>query len=144
MATTTRYEVDELSFEVPEGFIDETVNMFIPGSPAMKNASIVVTREPRKDGTLGQQAASILKTVQAKAPALKVLGHREREVNSVPAYEVRAHTVANQLPMYQRQIYLSWYGTLLTFIVSTPRGSSRECDAILEQLATSLRLKKKG
>jgi hypothetical protein len=142
---TARYEVDELSFDVPEGYVDESVNVFLASSPAMKSANILVTRESRTTAPLAQQVAAILKDVQAKMPVLKVLGHRERDVNTVPAYEARAHAVSsNKVPTYQRQLYVSWYGTLLTFIVSMPRAQTRECDTLLEQVAASLRLKKKG
>lgn len=144
MGGAVRYEVDELSFEIPDGFADESVNILIPTSPTAKNANIVVTREPRTEAPLGEQVVGLLTAAAGKVPGLKVLGHREREVGTVPGYEARSHAVTNKVPTYQRQIYLGWYGTLLCFTVSTPRAQSAHCDSLIERLVSTLRLRKKA
>ena len=144
MASLVRYEVDELGFDVPDGFVDESVNILMAASATSKNASLVITREPRTDASLPDQVLTILNTAQDKVPGLRVLGHREREVGTVPAYEARSHAVTNKMPTYQRQVYMTWYGTLLCFTVTTPRAQSTYCDTVIEQLASSLRLRKKA
>jgi hypothetical protein len=145
MVATSRYEVDELGFDVPEGFVDESMNAFFPIDPDSAGLSVVITREPRSAGTLGEQAVAILKSAEGKIPTLRLLGHRERTLQLVPAYEARTHVAGPKgAPSYQRQLFVSWYGTLLTFVVTTPRARSHECDAILEQIAASLRLKRRA
>lgn len=144
MAAMVRYEVDELSFELPEGFVDESVNILVPASATAKNANIVVTREPRTEDPLGQQVVGILTKAAEKVPGLKVLGHREREVGTVPGYEARSHAITNKVPTYQRQVYLGWYGTLLCFTVSGARAQNAYCDSLIEKLISTLRLKKKA
>jgi hypothetical protein len=144
MTAVVRYEVDELSFELPDGFADESVNILVPTSPAGKNANIVVTREPRTDAPLGQQVVGILNAAAEKVPGLKVLGHREREIGTVPGYEARSHSVTNKVPTYQRQVYVGWYGTLLCFTVSGARAQNAYCDSLIERLIVTLRLRKKA
>lgn len=144
MAALVRYEMDELGFDVPDGFVDESVNVLVAASATARNASVVITREPRTDASLPDQVMTILSTAQEKVPGLKVLGHREREVGTVPAYEARSHAVTNKMPTYQRQVYVTWYGTLLSFTVTTPRAQSTYCDSVIERLAASLRLRKKA
>ncbi len=144
MTANVRYDVDELSFEVPDGFVDQSTNLLIPTSPAGKNANIIITREPRTDATLAQQVVGSLTAAAEKVPGLRVLGHREREVGTVPAYEARTHSVLNKVPTYQRQLYFSWYGTLLAVTVSTARGQSAYCDTLIEKLASTFRLRKKA
>ncbi|MBL9021527.1 MAG: DcrB-related protein [Myxococcales bacterium] len=144
MPSMVRYEVDELSFELPDGFADESVNILIPTSPTGRNANIVVTREPRTEAPLGQQVVGILTAAGEKVQGLKVLGHREREVGTVPGYEARSHSMTNKVPTYQRQVYLSWYGTLLCFTVSGARAQNAFCDSLIEKLISTLRLKKKA
>lgn len=139
------YEVDELSFEVPDGYVDRSMNMFAPpAGPAKANPqNILVTREPRTEETLGQQAARLLKELATKVPGTKILGQRDRVVGALPGREARTHGVRSGVPIYQRQFFVGHYGTLLSIIVTSTRAHSAKCDAIAEQLLLSLRLRKR-
>jgi hypothetical protein len=142
--STERYDVDELSFEVPEGYVDESVNVFLSPAAAGHDVNVVVTREPRTGDPLARQVASILQTARGKVPALKILGHRECALGTVPGYEARAHGMSNKKPIYQRQIYAAWYDTLVCFTVTAGRAQSAHCESIVEQVKGSLRLRKRS
>lgn len=138
------YEVDELTFEVPDGYVDKTINVFLPPSAALKGEplNIVLTRDALPEEPLGPQVARMLKDFESKMPGAKVLGHRERSVGALPGREARVHAVHSKVPVYQRQFFVRHYGALLTFIVTSARAQSAKCDAIAERLLGSLRLRK--
>ncbi|MCK6589614.1 MAG: DcrB-related protein [Polyangiaceae bacterium] len=137
------YETDELTFEVPEGYIDRTMNIFVTPPSATKRAplSIVITRDARTAEPVGEQAGKIMKDVP-KVPGFKVLGQRDRAVGSLPAREARIHGETSGVPTYARQTYVGYYDTLISIIVTAPRASSAQCDAVTERLLGSMRFKK--
>src|ERR1041385_4102488 len=109
------FETDELSFEVPEGYVDRSMNLFLPPSGLMRSSpqSLLVTRDPRTEQPLHQQVGQMLKDMETKLPHVKLLGHRERQVGALPAREARVHAVHDGTPIYQRQCFVGYYGTLL-------------------------------
>jgi hypothetical protein len=139
------YEVDELSFEVPDGYTDRSMNMFAPPAGLAKNnpQNLVITREPRTEETIGQQAGRLLKELASKVPGTKILGQRDRVVGALPGREARTHGSRNGVPIYQRQFFVGHYGTLLSVIVTSTRAQSAKCDAVAEQVLSSLRLRKR-
>jgi hypothetical protein len=139
------YEVDELSFEVPDGYTDRSMNVFAPPSGVAKQnpQTIMITREPRTEETVGQQAARLLKELATKVPGTKILGQRDRVVGALPGREARTHGVRSGVPIYQRQFFVGHYGTLLSIIVTSTRAQSAKADAIAEQLLTTFRLRKR-
>ncbi|EYF02666.1 DcrB-related protein [Chondromyces apiculatus] len=138
------YEADEVSFEVPDGYVDRSMNMFISPSqgPRGQPISVVITRDPRTEETVRDQAIRLLKDVVAALPGGKLLGQRDREVGAQPAREARLQAVQQRVPTYARQTYVGHYGTLLTITVTSPRGAAQQCDAQTERLLGSMRFKK--
>ena len=144
MAALTRYEVDEVSFEIPDDYVDESINVLMTASATASPISVVVTREPRTSDPLSQQVVSILKRAQDKVPRLKLLGHRPCDVGSTSGYEARTHGFSHDKPTYQRQIFAGWYGTLLCFTLTAARGGAPKCDAVAVEILESLRLRKRS
>ena len=136
------FETNELTFEVPDDYIDRSINVFLPSSARDGNSSIIVTREARTEGTLAQQVNGLLDAAAGKVRGLKLIGQRDREVGTVPGREVRLHGQTGRVPTYQRQIYVTHYGRLLAITVSTPRAQSASCDAVMERVLGSLHLAK--
>jgi hypothetical protein len=139
-----RYEVDELSFDVPDGYEDNSMNVFFPSSQAAGSFNITVSRTPRDDKPLAAQAQALLAELQDKLPGTKVLAHRDRLLGTMPGREARVHAKERKVPMYQRLAYVSYYGTLLTFTVTSVRAQSARCDAVAERFFGSLKFKKLG
>jgi len=139
------YEVDELSFEVPDGYVDRSMNVFVPPANMMKGTphNILITREPRSEETVAQQAARLLKELASKMPGTKILGQRDRVIGALPGREARSHGTRNGVPIYQRQFFVGHYGTLLSLIVTSTRAQSAQCDALAERLLASLKLRRR-
>ncbi|MDC3956783.1 DcrB-related protein [Polyangium jinanense] len=139
------YEVDEFSFEVPDGYVDRSMNLFTPPAGLMQatRQSLLVTREPRTEETVSQQASRLVKELAAKVPGMKVLGQRDRALGALPGREARIHAVQGTVPVYQRCFFVGHYGTLLTVIATSMRSQSAQCDALVERFISSLRLKKR-
>ena len=137
------YETDEITFEVPEGYVDKSMNIFVTPPSATRSAplSIVIMRDPRTDEPVGEQASKLLKDVP-KVLGSKVLGQRDRAVGSLPAREARIHGQQYNVPTYTRQILVGYYATLLSIAVTAPRAASAQCDALTERLLDSMRFKK--
>jgi hypothetical protein len=144
MAALTRYQVDEVSFEVPDDYADESINVLMTASASAPLISVVVTREPRSSDPLPQQVVSILKRAEETLPGLRLLGHRPCEVGSTSGYEARAQGFSHKKPTYQRQIYAAWYGTLLCLTLTAPRASAPRCDAVAAEILDSLKLRKRS
>ena len=138
------YEADEISFEVPDGYIDRTVNLFMtrPDGPRTVPMSIVITRDPRTEEPVREQAMKLLKQVAAQVTNVKILGQRDRQVGALAAREARLHGMQNNVPTYTRQTYVGYYRTMLSITVTTPRGSAAQCDALTERLLDGMRFKK--
>ncbi len=139
------YEVDELTFEVPDGYVDRSMNLFVPPAGMMKQSpqNVIVTREPRTEETVGQQASKLMKELSSKVPGVKLLGQRDRMIGALPGREARVHAVRDGVPIYQRYFFVGHYGVLLSFIVTSSRAQSAICDGIAERFMTSLRLRKR-
>lgn len=139
------YEVDEIRFEVPDGYADRSMNLFLPPPATAKAApqSIVITREPRTEGTLAQQTGTLLQKLAEKVPGTKLLGQRDRTIGALPGREARTHGTWNGAPVYQRHFFVAHYQTLLSFVVTSLRSQSGRCDQLAEQLLASLKLRKR-
>ncbi|MDI1436346.1 DcrB-related protein [Polyangium sorediatum] len=139
------YEVDEFSFEVPDGYVDRSMNLFFPreAMTRVRTQNLVITREPRTEETVVQQAARILKVFSTKVPGLKIIAQRDRPLGALPGREARAHATQQGHPVYQRYYFVGHYGTFISVIATSARAQSTQCDAVVERLLTSLRLKKR-
>ena len=96
------YETDEIMFEVPSGYVDKSMNIFVTPPSAGRAApmSIVITRDPRTEEPVAQQASKLLREVP-QVPGFKVLGQRDRSVGPLPAREARVHGHCGWTAMYQ-------------------------------------------
>lgn len=139
------YETDEITFEVPDEYVDRSMNIFVTPPSASRSApmTIVITREPRTDDSAAEQASKLLRDVP-KVIGFKVLGQRDREVGTLPAREARIHGMQKEVPTYARQTFVGYYDVLMSIIVTAPRASSAQCDALAERLLGSMRFKKKS
>lgn len=139
------FEVDELAFEVPDGYLDRTINIFTPPPSQMRAIplGIVITREPRTDEQLEQQVSKLLKTLSAQMPGGKILGQRARTVGALSGRECRMHLMRDGVPLYQRHFLVHYYDLLLSVIVTSTRSQSARCESLMEQLLLTLRLRKR-
>lgn len=135
------YVTDEVVFEVPDGFVDESMTM-LTSTRQNQPMSIVVSREPVKK-PLQEHVTDQLATIQTVAPNTRVLGVRDREVGMLPAREAKLATFASKQPLYVRQTYVDYYGTYLSFSVSSQRPHQQLCDATAERLLGGTKFRKR-
>ena len=139
------YEVDEFTFDVPDGYVDRSINIFVPPAGMMKRTpqSIIITREPRTEDTVGQQAGKLLKEFASKVPGVKLLGQRERVIGALAGREARVHATRDGVPIYQRYFFIGHYGTFLSFLMTSTRAQSAQCDGLAERVLSTVRLRKR-
>ncbi|HSN98618.1 MAG TPA: DcrB-related protein [Candidatus Nanopelagicales bacterium] len=134
------YHTDEISFEIPDGFVDRSMTVLAPeGEPAI---SLVITRDPRTEEPLPEQVSKIVQAITKQIPNTKLLGQREREVGGLRGRELRA-TTAGKVPTYARQVFVDYYGSLLTLTITVKRAHQAFCDRTAESILTSLKFRKR-
>jgi hypothetical protein len=138
----TTFQVDELSFALPCGFVDQTLNAFVPRDEQHPRSSMTVAREPRSKAPLIEQADGVLHALTTTLPHVKVLGRRSRNLGGLPAYEARLELRQNNLPIHQRLAFVGYYDTLLVFTVNSRQGRDA-CDQLAERWFDSLRFRKR-
>lgn len=135
------YITDEVVFEVPDGFVERSVNVLSSGNP-QHPMSIVVNRDPQVDSLENEVAAQVAGICQL-AKDTKIRGQRAREVGNLPAREVRMNSVAAKQPLYVRQTWVSYYGTMLSFTVTSLRAQQPLCDATADRLLANVKFRKR-
>lgn len=135
------YVTEEVAFDLPDGFADRSSTM-LSSTKAGHPMSIVVTREPLTK-TVEEHVQEAVAAIRKTAPVTKVLGQRERDIGNLPAREVRFSTVASKQPLYIRQAYVPYYGTLLALTVSSLRNQQPFCDSIAEKLVNGVQFRKR-
>ena len=135
------YVTEEIAFDLPDGYVDES-NTMLSSTKAGHPMSIVVTREPLTK-PVEEHVKEAVQGIQKTAPMTRVLGQRDRDVGPLPGREVRFSTVASKQPLYIRQAYVPYYGTLLTFTVSSLRTQQPFCDSIAEKLVDGVQFRKR-
>lgn len=139
------YEVDEIRFELPDGYADRSMNLFLEPPETAKGLpkTLVVTRERRTEETLSQQTAGLLRSLAEASPGTRVLGQRDRVIGALPGREARSHGTWSGKPLYQRHLFVGHYQSLLSFIVTSARAESARCDEVAEQVIASLKLRRR-
>lgn len=137
------YRVNELRFDVPDGYQDRTVNVFVrPGERS--SLAVTVAREPRTERPLAEQATESARKL-TEITGLQVRGERAREIGALPGHEIRLEGQVNGTATYQRQMHVDWFGTILLVAVTSPRLRRDECDRVADGLAQhGLRFRKRG
>lgn len=141
-ATKRVFTTDELRFEVPDGFVDRTMNVLGSADAKKPPVSLTVSREARTEEMLEAQVVKSLNELKERL-GMKIVGRRERQAGAVECWEGRTQTIQNKIPIYSRMLFVPHYGRLITFNVTSQRSASELCDRIADRLAESLRLRKR-
>jgi hypothetical protein len=136
-----RYHVDGLSFEVPPGYEDQSLNAFVPSRPAAPSSTLTIAREPRGEQTVAEQAEGILAKVARAFSSVKVVARRSRSIGTLPGYEARLEMKQDGVPLYQRVAFVGWYDTFLVFSVTTLRAKRTEGDRLAERWLDAFRFR---
>jgi hypothetical protein len=135
------YTTDEVTFELPDGFVDRSITV-LNSKDLQHPMSLVINRDDAAM-PLEEHVAAAIQAIQKAAPGTKVLGQRTREVGHLPAREVRFSTVAAKKALYVRQAYLAYYDTILSFSLSAVRTQQPKCDAVADRLLSNVQFRRR-
>ena len=133
------YHVDEMSFAVPDGWIDRSIHLF---SKPEGTISLNLTRDDLKGEAIGPYVAKQLKELAAKMTRFLVIGQRARAIGTLQGYEARMQWAPQATLYYQHQVYAPYYGTALIFTVTGPKQLTAQCDAYLEKTIANIKFRK--
>jgi hypothetical protein len=137
----TMFHTDEVSFELPEGWVDRSINLFVP--PANPSGfSFVMSRQELAGQGLAPFVASALATLAKEWPRFVVLGQRDRMVGPLQGREARVKWAPKGQPYYQHQVYAPYYGTALIFTATTPFRFASQCESLLDQALAAVKFRR--
>ena len=136
------YHTDELTLEVPDDWVDRSINLFVSGAGSRAPVSVVVTRDPLGGEELAAFVSRQLGELKKKLPKLLLLGQRDRRVGPLFGLEARLQWLHQGSLMYQHQVYVPYYGEALIFTASSAAKLAPQCDASLDQIIASIKLRK--
>lgn len=137
------YHTDELLFDVPDEWIDRSMHIFVSAQGDRVPFNIVLTRDKLEGEELRPFVLQKLKDLAKQLPKLNVLGQRGRNVGPLPGHEARFQWPVQGGTMYQHQVYVAYYGEVLTFTASSLMKLAPQCDAYLEQMLSSIKFRKR-
>ncbi|MEZ4443944.1 MAG: DcrB-related protein [Polyangiaceae bacterium] len=135
------YHVDEFSFEVPDGYRDDTLNLFVPEQKNNGGFSLTVARQPRTDADVDEEMNTLFDALAGMSKDVRVLARRATTVATVPAVEARVQARETAIRTYQRVLGLGHYEHLLVFTITSERAHHKRCDAVADALFASLKLR---
>lgn len=135
------YHTDEVSFELPEGYVDHSMNVLRPPAD-VTGFSLVVTRQSLEGNEVAPFVSEILKGLGAKWPGFKILGQRERKVGPIVGREARVRWAPKGQPIYQHQVYVPYYGVALIFTASCSFRFATQCESHLNQVLATVKLRR--
>ncbi|MRG92979.1 DcrB-related protein [Polyangium spumosum] len=137
------YHTDELIFDVPDEWSDRSMNIFVSTPGERVPFNIVITRDKLEGDEVAPFVLGKLKELGKQIPKLKVLGQRARTVGPLVGLEARLQWPVHGGTMYQHQVYLPYYGEVLTFTASSLVKLAPQCDAYLEQVLSGIKFRKR-
>jgi hypothetical protein len=136
--------MNEAMFDLPEGgFVDRTLTFLVGNAPGGAGVLLLVERRPiPADKTLRQVVAAYGKDLMSRFMGYQVIFEREVEVASCPALDVGARwRTEGGEPIYGRRAHLSLGPTWLMITGEAPFAEREFCDAYVDHVLASLRLR---
>jgi hypothetical protein len=137
----TMFHTDEVSFEVPEGWVDRTINILAPPEHP-SGFTLVMSRQALHGKELAPFVAGALATLAKEWPRFVVLGQRDRKVGPLQGREARVKWAPKGQPFYQHQVYVAYYGTALIFTATTAFRFALQCEGFLDQAMANVRFRR--
>lgn len=132
------YRINEGSLELPEGYVDQTLNVFPNSSAVPADFSVVVSRDaPLAGESLQAYFERQMKQLPNSLPGLKVLRRGEMTVGGRPAMEVEYTWVSKGMKMHQRQATLMVGGRVLNVTASALDNSFQKFAAQFDDILNS-------
>jgi hypothetical protein len=134
------------AFELPEvPLVDRTTHVIEVKHPEHEDVALVVCRIDFPAGkTLRELVAGRVADEMARLSGYTVLENADAEWVGVPAVEVCSRWRHDGKVIYQRQAHFAAGDAWTFFALSGPLASRAACDAWMEQIKRSLRLRDDG
>jgi hypothetical protein len=111
------YSTNELSFDLPSGLKDRSINIFSLKDEGPSEFSLVISRVPLHEGqTVADYTSLQLKEMQAKMPAFVLLERSAKQVSGEAAEFVEFTWKAEAGTMHQRQVSFATPGRGLVLV----------------------------
>ena len=134
------------AFHLPDvGFVDRTVHVFEASLPDDQELGLLVCRTKIPAGkSLRDVVDAHVKNEGARLHGYAVIEQSDAQVSGAPAIDVRSRFRHEGSVVYQRQAHVAAYGTWLLFAMSAPLDQREACDAHMDGILSSLRLRDAG
>ncbi len=134
--------IDEMSFELPDGWEDKTLNVFADGPEGKSVFNVVVSRDDLDGEELPAFIDGQLASLVRSQPHYSVMGKRATTAGGLPAVESKLRMRTKVAVIYQRQVAVAYYGRVLMFTAASPMRLSSQCDAYLSAMMQSVKFRK--
>lgn len=137
------YYLNEGAFELPEvGLVDRTVNVFDAKLEGEGDLGLLVCRTKIPAGkSLRELVAAHVLHEAKRFGGYSILDEREASYAGVPAIEICSRWRHEGTVLYQRQAHLAAFDTWMLFGMTAPLAERALCDASLDRILTTLRLR---
>ncbi|MET1412807.1 DcrB-related protein [Roseibium sp. HPY-6] len=133
------YKVNELSFLFPQGYQDDSVNVFTGVDGDLKNTSFVITRANLEDGGIEAYALSQLRQYEKTFPKYEFLAGNRYQIEQCEAREIEYRWEADQGRLHQLQLFLETNSRAIIFTLTAPGTLSNEHRRIFKSAIGSIR-----
>ena len=133
--------MNDLTLELPEGYVDRSVNVL--ANPASQ-ISINITRDVLPKEPLFDQIRRELGKWGKKAPRFYLISDKARQVGSLAGHEIRFQWMPQSVLLYQRQVYVPYYGKYLTITGTAPKRLAAQTDAAMDEMLGPAKFRKQG
>ena len=135
------YVAAELSFEIADGFVDQTIDSFVAPADEAR-ISFTIAREPRTESPLAEHAEQLLAQLPEALPRSRIIARRATTVGMLEAYEARVEARASEAAVYQRMAFVGYYDTVLVLTATSQDADRVRCDEAAERWFESFRFRK--
>src|SRR5579871_5047587 len=135
------YRIQEADFVLPEGWQDQTINIFSSAGEAPGGCSFVITRSPTPDDMglvayMDQQIAQLAD----RLPKFRLINRSNLTIDTVPAEQAEFVWSGEHGPMRQLQTCLFLRGIVLTLTGTAPEATYLTYESSMLRTLYSIKL----
>ncbi|EPF4178158.1 TPA: DUF1795 domain-containing protein [Escherichia albertii] len=132
------YQMNEGTLDIPAGWRDESVNVFV--CPDNSGINLTVTRTPVGNNMAAEDVyEDTAKEFPAGLPGYQEVSRSTTEVDGLPAFRLEYHWKSPEGPMHQMVVLLLKGADLLSFTITSPQQMSKKQTEALLPVITGFR-----
>lgn len=135
----TSYRIQEGAVEIPDEFIDCSVNVFTLSLESASEFSVVITRDLYRPKETPQECAErLFNAMLAESPGAAVVRHFQESLRVGKAYGIELVVKIGNAPVVQRQVIVPLRPTTLIITGSARQAFSDQYNAWFTKIVSSL------